>query len=54
MKLLACVMCDGELDIVSSDRSVNKKVKCKSCGFTNSDNISKGPEVIIVRRRNND
>lgn len=54
MKLLSCIVCDGEIDIVNNDRSVTKKVKCKSCGFANFESPAKVPEVLIIRKRNND
>jgi hypothetical protein len=46
-------MCEnGELDILNSDSSINKKVKCKNCGFTNlHSSEKKEPEVVIIRRR---
>jgi hypothetical protein len=54
MKLLQCIVCDGEIDIINSDRSVNKKVKCKSCGFTNIESQPKTPEVLVIRRRSHE
>lgn len=40
----------GEVDFVGNERSINRKVKCRKCGFTN-ETESKGPEVFIVRKR---
>ena len=51
MILLKCKLCDGEVDILNNDRAINKKIKCKKCGFTNADAPQKGPEVIVMRRR---
>lgn len=50
MKLLKCKICLGEVDIVGNDRSVNKKTKCRKCGFS-SEPENKGPEVVIIRKR---
>jgi hypothetical protein len=41
----------GEADIVGNERAINKKIKCSKCGFTNETPESKGPEVIIIRKR---
>lgn len=53
MKFLKCIFCDGELDILSpNDRSINKKTKCRKCGFSNAENAEKKePEVLIIRKR---
>ena len=52
MKLLKCKFCRGEVDIIGSERSVNKKIKCQQCGFTNANETEqKSPEIIIVRKR---
>ncbi len=50
MKILKCIICNGEVDIISSDRSIIKKIKCKKCGFTNHIE-SKEPEIIVIRKR---
>jgi len=50
MKLLKCKICMGEVDLVNNDRAVNRKVKCRKCGFTN-ENERSGPEVVIIRKR---
>lgn len=53
MKLLKCKLCRGECDIVSGERSIYKKIKCRQCGYTNnSESERKGPEVVIIRKRN--
>lgn len=52
MKLLRCKHCRGEMDIVDGERSINKKVRCRQCGFNNEEQERKGPEVVIIRRRN--
>jgi hypothetical protein len=51
MKFLRCKVCRGEVDIIGNDRSVNKKIKCLKCGFTNSTE-PRGPEVFIIRKQN--
>ena len=50
MKLLRCKFCRGEVDLLNDDRSVNKKVKCSKCDFTNKEE-TKEPEVFVIRRR---
>lgn len=52
MELLRCKLCHGEMDIINSERSVNKKVQCRQCGFNNLETLEKrGPEVIVIRKR---
>jgi uncharacterized Zn finger protein len=52
MKLLRCKLCSGELDIVSGEHAVNKKVRCRECGFSNADAPEKKlPEVLVIRKR---
>lgn len=51
MKLLKCKLCAGEIDIVGNEKSINKKVKCKKCGFTNGEPEQKFPEVLIIKKR---
>lgn len=52
MKLLRCKLCRGEMDIVGGERAINKKVKCRSCGYNNeSETDYKQPEVVIIRKR---
>lgn len=53
MKLLRCKLCRGEMDIVGNEHAVNKKVKCRNCGYNNLDEPAekKGPEVIIRPKR---
>ena len=53
MKLLKCKLCSGEVDIVGNEKAINKKVKCKKCGFTNgsTDSEQKFPEVLVIRKR---
>ena len=50
MKILQCMYCKGELEILL-DKGFTKKVKCLSCGFTNSAAEPKEPEVVVIRRR---
>ena len=51
MKILQCMFCRGELDIVQ-EKGIQKKIKCTNCGFTNNPE-PKEPEVVIIRRRPN-
>lgn len=41
----------GEVDIVGNDRSTNKKIKCRKCGFSNSPSESAGPEILYIHGR---
>ena len=50
MKLLRCIICEGEVDLLSDDRLIEKKIKCRKCGFTN-DHAPREPEVVIIRKR---
>jgi hypothetical protein len=51
MKFLKCKLCRGEVDIVGGESSINKKIKCTKCGFTNENDKQKVTEVIIMRKR---
>lgn len=51
MKLLRCKLCHGEMDVMGNDRSINKKVKCRKCKFSNFDDSVKVPEVVIIKRK---
>lgn len=52
MKLLKCKLCSGEMEIVGNERSINKKVKCLKCGYTNANESErKIPEIVIMRKR---
>jgi hypothetical protein len=52
MKLLRCKFCRGEMDIVSGEHAINKKVKCRQCGYNNEqDSERKMPEVLVIRKR---
>lgn len=51
MKFLQCIFCRGELEILQDNGSIQKKVKCSGCGFTNLAE-TKEPEVVVIRRRN--
>lgn len=49
MKILQCLVCKGEIDIIS-DEGVVKKVQCLDCGFTSGSKPEvKEPEVITRR-----
>jgi len=46
------MFCRGEMDIVGAERSVNKKVKCRNCGYSNeNEQPRKMPEVVVIRKR---
>lgn len=52
MKILKCIICGGEVDILEYNDSVNKKIKCCCCGFTNSTSLKKKePEIVIIRKK---
>lgn len=51
MKLLKCKLCSGEVDIVGTEHSVNKKIKCTKCGYSNIDSNKIEPEIVIIRRK---
>lgn len=52
MKLLKCKLCDGECEFVGNDHTVNRKIRCLQCGFSNlNEPEKKGPEVVIIRKR---
>lgn len=51
MKLLRCKLCHGEMDIINKDKSINKKVKCRKCKFSNYDESEKFPEVVIIKKK---
>lgn len=54
MKLLKCKLCHGEMDIISNEKGVHKKVKCNRCGWSNENSQEhKDPEILIIRKRNN-
>lgn len=50
MKILNCLFCEGELDVVGEE-GYRKKVLCRDCGYQ-SDNIvaKKEPEVMFIRK----
>ena len=50
MKLLKCKSCGGEVDIVGDQFLINKKIKCRDCGFSNCEE-KKEPEIIVIRKR---
>jgi hypothetical protein len=51
MKLLRCKLCSGEVDIIGGEHAINKKVRCRDCGYSNADVPKKEPEVFVMRRR---
>lgn len=52
MKILCCVFCRGELEIVGGMGQL-KKVKCLKCGFTNAEQKQQSPEVFVIRKKVN-
>lgn len=54
MKLLTCLFCEGELDLLNPFENCSvKKVKCKKCGFLYNgkpEKKDKMPEVVILKR----
>jgi hypothetical protein len=52
MKLLHCLFCRGEIDIIGGERAINKKIRCRECGYSNLETHDKKmPEVVIIRKR---
>ena len=52
MKLLKCKLCRGEVDIIGNEKAVQKKIRCRKCGFTNDDDQKSVTEVIVIKKRN--
>ena len=54
MKLLKCKLCAGEVDIVGNTRLINKKIKCRKCGFSNLKEDSKKitTEIVVIKSKN--
>ena len=50
MKLLKCKLCGGEVNIIGGENSINKKIKCSDCGFSN-ETVSNSPEIVVIRKR---
>lgn len=53
MKLLKCKLCSGEVEIISQERGINKKIKCTKCGYSNMPELKqrKEPEVVVIKKR---
>lgn len=51
MKFLECLLCSGELEIISNEAAPNKEVKCNYCGYSSRYNKDHEPEIIIRRKR---
>lgn len=52
MKLLRCLLCRGECDIVNHERAINKHIKCRSCHYSNeNEQVKKSPEVVFIKRK---
>lgn len=54
MKILSCLFCEGELDVLNQDSSSVKKVKCLKCDFVSPDKIEKQddqPQIFVRRPR---
>jgi len=54
MKILRCLLCKCELDIINDNRSDKIKVKCRNvnCDFDNLDE-QKMPEVYVIKKKKN-
>lgn len=52
MKLLQCLICNGELDIVGEE-GYFKKVKCQVCDFSSSGKPEKKEPEVITRKAYN-
>jgi len=51
LKFLKCIICNGEIDINSnSEYIMNKKVKCRKCGFSNCKD-KKEPEIFFISKK---
>ena len=50
MIILKCKICDGEMDLVVSNKSSYKKIKCNRCGFSNVEKPIPYPEVTVIRK----
>lgn len=53
MKFLRCKYCRGEVDLIGPEKTINRKIRCTKCGYTNEQEAveQKGPEVVIIRRK---
>jgi hypothetical protein len=54
MKILKCKLCRGECDVINYERSINKQIRCRGCGYTNEiahNSSIKEPEVVVIRKR---
>ena len=53
MRLFRCIFCNGEIEFLNLiEHIVNRKIKCKRCGFTNCTDLKKEPEIIVIRKKN--
>lgn len=48
MSFLKCLVCEGDIKIVSSIDDTNKKVKCSCCGY---ENYPKRETEIVYKRK---
>jgi hypothetical protein len=51
MKILRCKLCRGEVDIISGELAINKKIKCRNCEYSNEPDPIKQTEVIVIRKK---
>ncbi len=51
MKLLKCIICGGEVELIDDSGEVLKKTKCQKCGFATGQFEPKTPEVLIIRKK---
>lgn len=50
MKLLRCKLCSGEVEIIGGEHSVNKKIRCTECQYSNQTE-SKEPEIFYIKKK---
>lgn len=48
MKILSCLICEGELNIIEENGHI-KRVRCQKCDYVSPED--KGPEITIIKRR---
>lgn len=40
------------MDVIGNEYSINKKIKCLKCGFTNVGELEQnGPEIFVIRKK---
>lgn len=46
MKILRCMICEGELRVIGKISDIEKKVRCTCCGFSNDEKTT----VVIYKK----